>query len=341
MKAKLKPAFLFLLIVSSGNLFAQKDPYKITLLSLCDALLTTQINEPADPNFGAFICPSSNPENHPIHSRAAEAMYPFAVAYKLTGNVQYREAAIRAGNWLIKIQETSGKYAGGWSESWPDPEQKGWYGTTTDQLISMAGAYSILKPYLNAIEIEKWNRAMSNAADYIVTSFPIGNINYNPTGAATLLFTYKIANNHKQSWLVKADSLMNTSTLNNITAENFLTGEGNGIDEGYNIAQSIGYIALYAILKNDLRIKQIAANLLKVHELFVYPNGSIDNSWGTRSFKWNYESGTKTAPGVYFSFALLADMDPQFQAAGLNCLEYLNIRSLFNFCKSTKYSTAN
>jgi len=330
MKTKLKSAFLFLLIVSSANLYAQKDPYKITLLSLCDALLTTQINEPSDPNFGALVCPSSNPDNHPIHSRAAEAMYPFAIAYKLTGNVQYREAAIRSGNWLITIQETSGKKAGGWSENWPDPGQKGWFGTTTDQLISMAGAYPILKPFLSAGEIEKWNRAMENAADFIVVNFPIGgNINYNATGAATLLFTHKIADRPRQTWLVKADSLM-TNTLNNIDPQNFLVGEGNGVDEGYNIAQSIGYIALYAILKNDLRIKQIATDLLKVHDLFVYPNGSVDNSWGTRSFKWNYESGTKTAPGVYFSFALLSDMDPGFRAAGLKCLEYLNSRSIHN-----------
>lgn len=328
MKAKLKPLFILLLISISANLFAQKDPYKTTLQSLCDVLLTTQINDPADPNFGAFICPSSNPDNHPIHSRAAETMYPFAIAYKLTNKVKYREAAIKAGNWLIKIQESSGKNIGGWSENWPDPQQKGWYGTTTDQLISMVGAYSILKPWLSKPEIEKWNKSMSIAADYIVATFPIGNINYNPTGAATLLFTYKVVNNPKQNWLVKADSLMNTSTLNHITTENFLTGEGNGVDEGYNIAQSIGYIALYGILKNDLRIKEIAASLLKTHGLFVYPNGSIDNSWGTRSFKWNYESGTKTAPGVYFSFALLADMDPQFKDAGLKCLEYLNTRSM-------------
>jgi hypothetical protein len=103
-----------------------------------------------------------------------------------------------------------------------------------------------------------------------------------------------------------------------------LTGEGMGVDGGYNIAQSIGFIALYAILKNDPRIRQIAADLLKEHYLFVYPNGSIDNSWGTRSYKWTYESGTKTAPGVYFSFALLADLDTTFNAAGLKCLEYLN-----------------
>lgn len=316
---------VFQLTFHSSELMAQSNPYESTLLTLCDALLATQINDPADPNFGALVCPSTNPEVHPIHSRAAEAVYPFAIAYKLTGKVKYRDAAIKLGNWLITIQETTGKKAGGWSEMWPDPEQKGWFGTTTDQLISMAGAFPILKPFLSAAEIKKWNSSMEKAAEFVMQTFPVkSNINYNPTGAATLLLVYQTIEKPKQSWLVKADSLMNTYTLNFVDKQNFLIGEGFGVDEGYNIAQSIGYIALYGILKNDFRIRQIAADMLKTHYLFVYPNGSVDNSWGTRSFKWSYESGTKTAPGVYFSFALLADMDPKFGAAGLKCLEYLN-----------------
>jgi hypothetical protein len=325
MKTILKSALIFLLLVGSINLYAQNDLYKTTLLSLCDALLPTQLNNPSDPNFGALVCPSTNPDNHPLHSRSAEAMYPFAIAYKLTGKTQYRDAAIKLGNWLTTTQETSGKKRGGWSENWPDPQQKGWYGTTTDQLISMAGAYPILKSFLKTSEIRKWNNTMTNAADFIVANFPMGgNINYSATGAATLLFTHNVADNPKQSWLIKADSLMNINTLKFIDNQNFLAGEGNGVDEGYNMAQSIGYIALYAILKKDDQIKQIAAKLLMTHDLFVYPNGSVDNSWGTRSFKWSYESGTKTAPGVYFSFALLADMNPEFGAAGLKCLEYLS-----------------
>lgn len=312
-----------IIIVFSNNVQAQKNLYQNTLLSLCDAMLTTQINEPTDSNFGAFICPSINPDNHPIHSRAAEMMYPLAVAYKLTGKVAYRNAAIKVGNWLITIQETGGKNENGWSENWPDPAQKGWFGTTTDQLVSMAGAYAIIKPYLKPAEIKNWNETMEKAASFILNHFPIaGNMNYNPTGAATLLLTYKSVDKPKQIWLKKADSLM-AYTVNHLDANHFLEGEGNGIDEGYNIAQSIGYMALYAILKNDVRIKQIASDLLKVAQLFVYPNGSVDNSWGTRSFKWSYESGTKTAPGVYFSFALLADMNPAFEAAGLQCLNYL------------------
>lgn len=320
-----------LLLLSSILLPAQDNSYKTTMLTLCDALLPTQLNEPARPNYGALVCPSVNPENHPLHSRAAEAVYPFAVAWKVTGNPKYRNAAIKLGNWLISIQETTGKKAGGWSEVWPDPQQKGWFGTTTDQLISLAGAYPILKPFLRPAEIEKWNSSMLKAADFVMQNFPVkSNINYNPTAAATLVLAYQNLDKPQQSWLVKADSLMNVYTLPFIDRQNLLTGEGMGVDEGYNMAQSIGYIALYAILTQDPQIKQKAADLLKEHYLFVYPNGSVDNSWGTRSFKWNYESGTKTAPGVYFSFALLSDLDSKFDAAGLKCLEYLNKECIRN-----------
>ena len=320
-----KSGIMLFWLLSSCLVHAQTDQYRKTMLSLCDALLPTQLNEPASPNYGALVCPSVNPENHPLHSRAAEAVYPFAVAWKVTGNPKYRDAAIKLGNWLIPIQETTGKKAGGWSEIWPDPQQKGWFGTTTDQLISMAGAYPILKPFLTPAEIEKWNSSMQKAAEFVMQNFPVkSNINYNPTGAATLVLAYQNVDKPQQSWLVKADSLMNVYTLPFIDHQNLLVGEGMGVDEGYNMAQSIGYISLYAILTKDQQIKQVAADLLKEHYLFVYPNGSVDNSWGTRSFKWNYESGTKTAPGVYFSFALLSDLDPEFNAAGLKCLEYLN-----------------
>ena len=64
------------------------------MLTLCDALVKTQITNKADSNYGALVCPSENPENHPIHSRAAESVYPFAIAYKLTGKPIYREAAL-------------------------------------------------------------------------------------------------------------------------------------------------------------------------------------------------------------------------------------------------------
>jgi hypothetical protein len=307
--------------------FAIDNAYKTTLTSLCDALLATQITDKTNANFGALVCPSKNPDVNKIHSRAAEAVYPFSVEYKLTGLAKYRDAAITLGNWLIKLQETTGK-VGGWSEDWPDPSQTGWYGTTADQLISLAGAYPIIKQSLTAAESTAWNNAIGRAADYVRGSFPVSNVNYNAIGGAALWLASSVVSNPKIAWTLKADTLVRRNTLDSIGTDNLLYGEGKGVDQGYDMAQSIGYTALYAIFTNNTTIKQRAVDMLHSHYDFVYPNGSVDNSWGTRSFKWGYESGTKTAPGVYFSFALLADADPSFNAAGLACLNYLRTKCL-------------
>ena len=66
-----------------------------------------------------------------------------------------------------------------------------------------------------------------------------------------------------------------------------------------------------------------AAALLRTHLAFVLPNGAVDNSWGTRSYKWTYESGTKTAPGIHFTLALLEDRDPEFGRVADRALEFL------------------
>ncbi len=323
----IKILILSLFILHSA--FAIDDSYKTTLTTLCDALLPTQITDKTNANYGALICPSKNPDVNKIHSRAAEAVYPFAVEYTLTGNTKYRDAAVILGNWLVTIQETTGKI-GGWSEDWPDPTQAGWYGTTADQLISLAGAYPIVKPFLSATESANWDNAIGKAADYVKGSFPVSNVNYNAIGGAALFLASTVVAAPKTSWVAKADTLITRNTFDSIGTDNLLRGEGKGVDEGYDMAQSIGYVALYSILAKSAVAKQKAADMLHAHFNFVYPNGSVDNSWGTRSYKWGYESGTKTAPGVYFSFALLADVDPAFGAAGLQCLQYLGTKCLDN-----------
>jgi hypothetical protein len=297
-----------------------RDEYLKTLYQLSDLLLSTQITK-TDPAYGALVSPSTNPDNQPIHSRGAEAVYPFAVAFKYSQNAKYADAAVLLGNWLTTVQNA----AGAWVEEWP--ATSGWDGTTADQLISMAGAYAILKSRLSAQENGRWVDSITKAADFVQTTFPKGNINYTPTGAVALVMASQALPSPKAGWLTKAASLMD-ATLQSINADNFITGEGSGVDLGYNIAQTIGYIAMYGrILPSPTHVDR-AASLLKTHDYFMYPNGAIDNSWGTRTYKWTLESGTKTAPGVYFSFALLADKDPSFQRGAQLALAFLRDQSL-------------
>ncbi|HEY3667409.1 MAG TPA: hypothetical protein VGL19_15485, partial [Polyangiaceae bacterium] len=297
-----------------------KQLYLTLLTKLVDRLLSTQITAAGDKNFGALVSPSTNPALHPTYSRAAEAVYPIAVLYKHLNDEKYATAAIALGNWLLPLQQATGA----WGEEWPNYD--GWTGTTADQLISLAGAYAILKPKMSAADSAKWQTAMSKAADLVQSTFPVGNINYSPTGAVALVLAHQVATTPKQAWLDKAKSLMDT-TVTSVTADNFITGEGAGVDLGYNIAQSIGYIALYGLLV-DPKYLTNASTFLKAHEYFMYPNGAIDNSWGTRSFKWTLESGSKTAPGVYLSFGLLADKDPTFQRGEQLAMDYLQKHAL-------------
>lgn len=276
------------------------------LLRLCDRLLTVQIDDPGSPDHGALRCPSTNPELHPLHSRAAEAVYPLAVAFQLTGRDKYREAAVRLGDWLVSIQQPSGE----WGERWPGHD--GWTGTTVDQLISLAGAYPRLADALRPEQRAAWLRAITRSAAYVQANWPRGNLNYWPTGAVALVYAGRAVPAAPVAWRAKADELIR-ATLAAVNADDLLVGEGGGVDVGYNLAQTIGFVALHGILTGDPAVLSRAAQVLERHLPFVYPNGSVDNSWGTRSYKWTYESGTKTAPGVFFTLALLAGHDPRYR----------------------------
>jgi len=305
-----------------GTTFDIRDRYLQALIPLVDQLLTTQITNPDDPDYGALISPSTNPQPNPRHSRAAEAVYPFAVAYKHTQDEKYRTAAVLLGNWLVSIQQDDGT----WGESWPDHD--GWNGTTADQLISLAGALDLIKKDLKPAERQAWETAITKAADFCVDRFPgTSNINYTPTAAVGLVLAHRVVENPRTLWLEKAESLI-AHVASRVNEDNLITGEGKGVDLGYNIAQTIGFIAWYGILQNSPETVDFAASVLKTHMYFMYPNGAMDNSWGTRSFKWMLESGSKTAPGVHFTFGLLVDKDPTIlRGAGL-ALDWLENHSL-------------
>lgn len=297
--------------------------YLEALIPLVDQLVSTQITDPDDPDFGALVSASTNPQPNPRHSRAAEAVYPLAVAWKHTGNERYLNATIHLGNWLVSIQQDDGA----WGEDWPGHD--GWNGTTADQLISLAGALDLVEDTLSEDERLAWGSAISKAADFSLERFGPGqsNINYIPTAAVGLVLAHRTVDTPNDAWLEKAEELIGY-IASQVNDDNLIVGEGKGVDLGYNIAQSIGFMAWYGILMNQPDTVDLAASLLKTHQHFMYPNGAIDNSWGTRSFKWTLESGTKTAPGVHFTFGLLADKDPSIHRGALLALEWLENHAL-------------
>ena len=116
-----------------------------TLEILVGALKALQITDHHDPDFGAIRCPGCNV----LHTRAAEAVYPFAVWSEISKNESYVQSAVDLGNWLIRQQQKDGS----WKET---PEA--WTGTTTDQLLMISGAYPILESHLTAAERNRWQQ---------------------------------------------------------------------------------------------------------------------------------------------------------------------------------------
>lgn len=286
-----------------------------TLYLLSNSLIDLQIKEEAVPHYGAIRCPGCVV----LHTRAAEAVFPFAVAYKHNGDSKYLQSAIKVGNWLISQQNQDGS----WNET---PEA--WTGTTTDQLLMMACAFPIIREHLSDTEKQVWKTSIKKAADYIeeVMGPEFAGSNYCATSAASLAMVNLVVPDQRYS---KKAKKLAVHVISKMDEDGFITGEGTrvrgekyGVDLGYNIDMSLWGLGLYAKVTGDSLVDKHVQRALKTHLYFVYPDGSIDGSWGSRSNKWT-TYGSKTADGCQILFSLYAPLDARYRTAAIRNLEYL------------------
>lgn len=299
-----------------------KKEYATTLVKLADVLLYHQLKDKGSVNFGALKCDYDGV----LHTRASEAVYPFAITYKITGETKYLFAAIRTGNWLIKQQEQNGS----WKET---PEE--WTGTTTDQVLMMMLAYDHVAAKLSTAEKSSWQIAIRKAVDYLyqVMTPEFASINYVATTCATLA---KASLFFKDERYLKRAKDLARRTISKMDEDGFLNGEGGrthanklGVDLGYSMEMSLWGLGYYAKLTADTVVNDAVKHSLKSHLYFIYPDGSMDNSWGIRANKWTTYGGA-TSDGCQILFSLYADEDPKYGSASLKNLQYLRKNILPN-----------
>ncbi|UCE17321.1 MAG: hypothetical protein JSV84_10495 [Gemmatimonadota bacterium] len=300
---------------SVGEKVSLKTECSQTLRVLVDGLVDLQVTSVSDSNFGALHCKHCNV----YHTRAAEVVYPFAVVFKQTGDPKYLIAAKHLGNWLIRQQLPEGS----WKET---PEE--WTGTTTDQLLMMACAYPLMRDHLSETEKEHWKFSITGAADYLVNVMnpEFASINYCATTTATLALTHRVI--PAEEYLRKASELA-IQVISKMDEDGFITGEGGrirgvkyGVDVGYDLDMSLWGLGLYAHETGDSLVNRYVLNALENHLYFVFPDGSIDGSWGIRSNKWT-TYGSQTADGCQILFSLYAHEDARYRTAAFRNLAYL------------------
>jgi hypothetical protein len=294
-----------------------KDEFKKTLLLLSNTLLENQIKDSSDKNYGAIQCGHCNV----LHTRAAEGMYPLFVCYEITNDKKYFNAAINLTKWLIAQQQQDGS----WKET---PEE--WTGTTTDQLFMLVKSYLLEQKNLNVEQKSSWQKSIKKAADYLskVMSPEFASINYCATTAASLSETNKLISDKQYS--EKAYQLARR-IISKMDKDGFIEGEGGrsfenkyGVDLGYDLEMSLWGLGVYAKNEKDKVVDSYVNEALKNHLYFIYPDGSMDNSWGIRSNKWT-TYGSLTSDGCQFTFMLYADKNPEFKTAA-----YKNLLAIRN-----------
>jgi hypothetical protein len=306
---------LLLLVSGTAQEIRIKDAYAKTLLRLTEPLLSLQVKDTSNKDRGALQCSRCNV----FHTRAAEAMYPFYVSWIITHKDVFLAGAKQCAAWLIKQQQPDGS----WKET---PEE--WTGTTTDQLLMMFLTYEGLSTRLTEQERRLWQGAMRKAAEYLykVMSPEFASINYVATTTATLAKAGSMLNDAR--YTAKAKSLAQR-VVSKFDSDGFLNGEGGkshgnkmGVDLGYNMEMSLWGLGLYAKITNDVQVNTAVKKALRSHVNFIYPDGSLDASWGIRSNKWTgYGSGT--SDGCQVLFSLYADEDPSYAMASLRNLSFI------------------
>lgn len=285
----------------------------------CRGLLRHQLNRPESVlEHGGLWSLGDNR----ILGRCADAVYPFLWYAKKHQDDIYIEAATNLMNWsLNNMAHPDG--------SWQNEFKDKWNGITVFIAVAMAQSLFFYDDILPVKIKNQWLARLELTGQWLNKTIDInfGNINYPISNAYAMALLGRLLNNQEYTTRGKelAHSALNWFTQN----DHFLYGEGRNnkiypdnvtkrgcypIDLGYNVEESLPMLTLYGLFENDERILNQVIKSLDTHLQFMLPDGSWDNSWGTRNYKWTWW-GSRTTDGCQPAYALLANKNASFLEA--------------------------
>lgn len=259
-----------------------------------------------------------------FHGRCLDAFYPFLAMADL-GEQRFLDAALLLYEWAeANVSEPDGSFL--------NDVDSDWKGITVFSVIQLAEAIThhgkILPPGWRERITERTRKGAEFLFDF--KELEENNINYR---AANCLAMYMAGNLlGEEDYLKKAEKLAK-DVLSCVSEDGILLGEGYPfeartpmgcapVDMGYNIEESLPVLAQYAYLSQNRELADKVIWMLKSHERFVLDDGGIDDSFGTRNFKWTYW-GSRTSDGGALGYLLFSDREKRLGQAASRMLQML------------------
>ena len=295
--------------------------YEKLLKEYCDGLISVQYTGEDKAFRGGFWCRACKM----IHGRSPDAVYPFAIMYKKTGQRKYLDAAMMAFEYGETMLCSDG--------SLYNDSQANWRYTTVFQAISVFETLHSIGNLLSKVEKERMLERAKGMAEWLYcnldeTSRP--NINYCATNSLALQYAGMFFNEEK--YLRQAKHLAQYA-YRHFTENGLFYGESKNhdaysplkcrsVDIGYDLEESIPALVKYARLaKDEEALSYLAEKLLQMTD-FILPDGGLDNSFGCRNNKWTYW-GSRTSDGCSPAYLILADRNPIFAEVAYRNTELL------------------
>jgi len=291
----------------------------------CDAMLAHRIDMPGIKSaHGGLFCPSCSY----VHGRIADAVYPFVYMYKSTGDISYIECAKGLLDWCDEnVLVKGGMYNN-------DKNKTMWVCTTSFCQVSLGNTLLKLGDCLDEDFRQRILDTFEKQTKEIFVYFNKPafktSINYSMQFCYCMALAYRILGDEKY----KEEAYKKYEYLDRkcFTGGGLIVGEGNTleatengsycIDMGYNLEESMCALAGFAEIFGDKDIISSLSERMKVHLEYMLPDGAIDNSWGSRSFKWTYY-GSRTSDGCQGGLVALARLtgDKVFEKAAIRNFE--------------------
>ncbi len=285
-----------------------EEPARL-LTRWCDGMIAHQLEFPHDRGLdGAMVCSACG---H-LHGRIGDAVYPFVVQWDRTGDGKYLKAARKAIAWCeANMLCADGSYQNDYMTPWNfiTVFSQMAIGRTLRQFGEKLPAD--FRSQLESI-YERQTKWLFDRFQEQRTYTRIG-VNYLCSYAEAMAEAGHRLNEPK--YVDEARKAVG-KLRPLVSPEGLLIGECvpmelrtparglGGVDIGYNLEEALPAMLATAEELKDEEFASVVVESAKAHLEFMLPDGAIDNSAGSRAYKWSY-SGSRTADGVLPLLAML------------------------------------